>query len=648
MPLLERIIGDQRELLRTFIAKDVTTVPQVFTAYKEVLDIYDAGLKLSEDITLVWPDDNYGYIQRLNGVKETKRRGGSGVYYHASYWGRPHDYLWLPSANPSLVREEMMKAYENGSNTLWVVNVGDIKPLEYNIEQFLDMAYDVTPFKNSGYAKEHMVKWASYIFGNEHAQAVHAILSEYYQLAFERRPEFMGWSQTEPTTKTSYTAFNHFFYGDEARQRIDRYDALQQKVKALRLRISPDDEAAFYQLVYYPVVGAALMNKKFLFRDKSYLYSRQNRLSARDYAQMSLAAHDSIIKETDFFNNVLSGGKWKHMMSMKPRALPVFQPPVLPEISIDGSEGWSVAPEGFVTKDSSLVKSSNTLMLPAFDPVNRQTYFIDLFLNDNKSVEWSASVSDARIQLSKTSGNLRPEVGQNEIRIWVTVDWNKAPLKQALSGQITFTGAGKQMSVSVTGFANLPDLANYNGFIENNGYVSIHAAHFSSMNNKRSGNWTLMPYLGYAGEVMETRGVAVKDSSHITDTGWIRKNASFLEYDFFTFSPAEASVTIFTLPTHPLNNVFSMRYAVSIDGGPLQIVNFRTFGRSEEWKQNVLRNRAERKLSFSSIDKGKHTLRIYSVDPGVILQNILIDLGGLRKAYGTIPETKIIAAKPVN
>ena len=157
VPLLEQIIKDQRELLEKLPEKAVTTIPQVFTAYKEVLDIYDNGLKLPDDITLVWPDDNYGYIQRLSNEAEQTRKGGSGVYYHASYWGRPHDYLWLSTTHPSLIREEMMKAYETGANSLWVLNVGDIKPLEYNIELFLDMAYNATPFQNSRFVKVHHV-----------------------------------------------------------------------------------------------------------------------------------------------------------------------------------------------------------------------------------------------------------------------------------------------------------------------------------------------------------------------------------------------------------------------------------------------------------------------------------------------------------
>ena len=148
VPLLERIFNDQRGLIKKHINENVAAVPQVFTAYKEVLDIYDQGLKLPDDVTIVWPDDNYGYIQRFNNEAEKKRPGGSGVYYHASYWGRPHDYLWLGTTHPSLIRQEMMKAYETGADRLWVLNVGDIKPLEYSMQVFFDMAYDARPFKD--------------------------------------------------------------------------------------------------------------------------------------------------------------------------------------------------------------------------------------------------------------------------------------------------------------------------------------------------------------------------------------------------------------------------------------------------------------------------------------------------------------------
>jgi hypothetical protein len=316
VPVVDSIIQDERQMLVKHINKDITAVPQVLTPYKEVLEIYDMGLKVPDDVTIVWPNDNYGYIHRLNNETEQGRGGGSGVYYHASYWGRPHDYLWLSSTHPGLIREEMLKAYETGADRLWVLNVGDIKPLEYNIELFMDMAYDVKPFRDSRYVRNHLSSWVGNIFGVNNAPKIEKILWEYYQLAFERRPEFMGWSQTEPTTKTNYSDYNHFYFGDEARKRLDKYSGLERAVKNIRPQIDSRDTNAFYQLVYYPVVGASLMNKKFLYRDKSYLYAKQNRLSAYDYAQLAVDAFKSIVQETAYYNTILAGGKWKHVMSM--------------------------------------------------------------------------------------------------------------------------------------------------------------------------------------------------------------------------------------------------------------------------------------------------------------------------------------------
>jgi hypothetical protein len=638
VPLLENIIKDQRQLLARYINKDVRTIPQVFTAYKEVLEIYDKGLKLPDDVTLVWPDDNYGYIQRLNNEKEKARPGGSGVYYHASYWGRPHDYLWISSTHPALIQEEMMKAFENGSDRLWVLNAGDIKPLEYSVELFLDMAFDATPFKDRSYAKQHLLQWATHLFGKDKALNIQSILWEYYQLAFERRPEFMGWSQVEPITNTNYTAYNHFFYGDEGQQRIDRYQTLENKINALRSNILPKDEAAFYGLVYYPVRSASLINKKFLYRDKNYLYAMQKRVCATDYAQMAKNAYDSIIIETSYYNNQLSGGKWKNMMSMKPRDLPVFQTPGLTQINSNSSAGWSVSPEGMVNSDSSLLQVNDQLKLPLFDNLNRQQYFIDLFLSDNKTVEWTASTSAPWIKLSTTSGKLSMDFGKKQMRINVTIDWNKAPGNATFKGQVMFEGSGKQIPVSIYG-SNIK-LKNFKGFIENDGYVSIYASHYGRKKKQGNGDWQLLPGLGYTGEAIQAQVVPMKNLQQINDTGWIKKNSSWLEYDFYSFSGKGASAIVYSLPTHPLNNAYHMRYAVSIDDGPLEIMDFQTFGRSEEWKQNVLSNNASRKTGPKSIHPGKHTLRIYSIDPGVILDRILIDLGGLKNAYSAITESK--------
>jgi hypothetical protein len=641
VPLLEQIIKEQRDMLAKYKGTAATSIPQAFTAYKEVLEIYDNGLRLPDDITLVWPDDNYGYIQRLNNEEEQARSGGAGVYYHASYWGRPHDYLWLSSTHPGLMREEMVKAFETGADRIWVLNVGDIKPIEYNMHLFLAMAFDAQSYEGGSYVRKHLNKWVGNIFGKEPAAEIESVLWQYYQLAFERRPEFMGWSRTEPTTQTTTTQYNHFFYGDEAQRRIDQYEALERKVRALLPKMEGERAAAFYQLVYYPVMGASWMNKKFLYRDKAIFYAKQNRLSANDYAALSKAVYDSIIKETAYYNNLLAGGKWKNIMSMKPRDLPVYKAPEIPEMLIDGSAGWSIAPEGFVTKDSSLLGTANELKLPAYDNLNQQRYFIDVFLNDKKQVKWNAVPSHSWIRLSKSGGSLEAEWGKNQVRIWVDVDWRKAPETDQLTGDIIFKGGDKQMKVTIQGRRlQKPGGLTDRMCIENNGVVSIHASSWMKISIDGGSHWEPYPELGYTGMVLRAFP-RIDIRTQPSDTGVIRKMNSRLDFIFYSFTAAAPKVTVFTLPTQPLNNKFSMRYAVSIDDGPLTIVDFKTVGRSEEWKNNVLRNRAERTIQLPHLKNGLHTLKVYCVDPGVILDEIRIDLGGLKKAYSALPETKM-------
>jgi hypothetical protein len=324
---------------------------------------------------------------------------------------------------------------------------------------------------------------------------------------------------------------------------------------------------------------------------------------------------------------------------MKPRDLPVYQAPVIPQITVDGYAGWSIAPEGFVTKDSSLTGAA--MALPAFDDLNKQRYFIDVFWCDEKQVSWTATVSHNWIRLSKNSGTLSAGAEKNDMRIWVDIDWSKAPKAGKFTGKIIFKGPGRQMAVTLqTGRLNNPALVNFNGFIENNGFVSMQAAHFTRAVNKSVYQWKEVADLGYSGKVVESLPVSIKNEPVSADAESIKKNNSCIEYDFYTVRAAKPEVHVFTLPTHPLNNKFSMRYAVSIDAGPVTVVDFKTVGRSEEWKRNVLSNRAARTIQGPLLKKGAHTLKIYCIDPGVMLDEIRIDLGGLKEAYGPIPETK--------
>jgi len=146
---LQQVINDQRKLLSKYVEKDVTKIPQTFVPYKEVLQIMENGLQIPDDITLIWCDDNYGYMTRLSDEEQQKRSGGAGVYYHLSYWGRPHDYMWLCTTQPGLIYSEMKQAYDCHARRLWIANVHDLKPVAYDLELFLDMAWNIHSVSHS-------------------------------------------------------------------------------------------------------------------------------------------------------------------------------------------------------------------------------------------------------------------------------------------------------------------------------------------------------------------------------------------------------------------------------------------------------------------------------------------------------------------
>ncbi|MGL1957851.1 MAG: glycosyl hydrolase 115 family protein [Colwellia sp.] len=318
--MLEKIITKQRQILTTTFNKPITEIPQVLIPYKEVLALYNQGLVVPDDISLMWTDDNYGYIRRLSNQQEQQRVGGAGVYYHLSYWGRPHDYLWLSTTQPGLIWFEMSRAYANGAQKIWIANVGDIKPNEYSMEFFLDLAWDINSV-NPKNIKQHLSCWVAREFGQTIANKVADVINEYYRLAFLRKPEFMGWSQTEPTTKTQLTEFSTA----QVLARISAYKSLVTSLELLVKQVPKNRLNAWYQLVEYPVKSAANMNYKFLYRQLALTAS-----SAKEqdrYAKQSRQAYEKVKQLTEFYNIQLSDGKWQHMMSMKPRNLPVFKTP---------------------------------------------------------------------------------------------------------------------------------------------------------------------------------------------------------------------------------------------------------------------------------------------------------------------------------
>lgn len=317
--VLTRAIADQRGLLRKYVDKKVERVPQVFIPYKEVLDVYRAGLEVPEDVTLMWCDDNYGYIRHFPTAEEAARKGGNGIYYHVSYWGRPHDYLWLSSLSPYLMWQQMKLAYDKGIRKMWILNVGDIKPAEYQTGLFMDMAWDIDAVAERG-IRGNMEDFYAREFGQKAAGEIVPVMDEYYRLASIRMPEFMGNTRTEERDRAYYNKVRDIAWSDRyVRDRIADYGALEEKADLIAGEIPANRRDTYYQLVEYPVKAAAEMNKKMLFAQLA-------RHGKADWSR-SREAYDSIVALTKIYNEGFSnGGKWKGIMDMRPRKLPVFNP----------------------------------------------------------------------------------------------------------------------------------------------------------------------------------------------------------------------------------------------------------------------------------------------------------------------------------
>jgi len=339
--LLEKVFKGQRQILTDGLKKPINEIPQVFIPYKEVLDFYDAGLKVPEDVTLMWCDDNYGNITRLSSPEEQKRSGGAGIYYHLSYWGRPHDYLWLATTSPAQIKFEMTRAWEQNARKIWVVNVGDIKPAEYLIEYYLDLAWNVgkpakpavASLKESEYA-DHLQAFMQREFGAQNAVRLSHIMQTFYHLANQRKPEFMGWSRVEeagaPGGKTPVVDTE--FSQEEAEARIQAYANIESQVRSINESLTALQRPSFFQLVLYPVVAASMHNQKILYAQMARQAESSNLTeTAASYAAASLFAFQEIKKLTALYNSDITNGKWYKMMNDHPRDLNVFKEPLLPE-----------------------------------------------------------------------------------------------------------------------------------------------------------------------------------------------------------------------------------------------------------------------------------------------------------------------------
>lgn len=632
--MLQQALLDQRQILAENIDRPVKTVPQAFTPYKEVLEIYSNGLELPDDVTIVWPDDNYGYMKRLSGVREQRRTGRSGVYYHVSYLGVPHSYLWFSTTPPSLMYEELRKAYDTTADRLWLLNCGDLKGSEMQVSLFLDMAWDIGRFTADNVVT-YPARWLAGIFGEAYYDRLEAMTREHLRLAFPRKPEYMGWGyhwnrfdhNCEQLTDTDFSFTNY----DEAPRRLEAYRKLGARAEALLHEIGDEARPAFYQLVYYPLRGAELMNRMTLGGQRNRWYARQGRAATNAVRDEVQRCYDSLQVITRGYNSLL-GGKWNHMMSMRQNYDGVSAYFNLPHLATHDAAGAPRLALQVAGEDVTGARAFHAL--PAFDNYLRRTYPVEIYNRGGGTLAWTAHASEPWVVLSKSAGKTA-----DEERITVGIDWEKAPSGNAVPAQIVFRAGEQSEKVLVSLFnPTAPSRAELRGiYVENNGCVSIPAAGCHRVRENDRIKITAVEDLGIEGPALQlgdpTAPLQIFRS----------RDVPCAEYDFYAFDAGSVDVYTYVLPTFPLhadrdfrigeNTNTDTKYSVQIDDGALATPSSSHVEYAQVWFESVLRNCAVNKSTLHIDKPGRHTLRIRVGDPGIVLQKIVLDFGGMKRSY---------------
>jgi hypothetical protein len=297
--LLEKIVADQRQILAAETHKPADQTPQLWALYKEVQDYYDKGMRVPDDMTLLLCDDNWGNLRKLPKLGDQPREGGYGVYYHFDYVGGPRSYRWLNTNPLPRVWEQMHLAYEHGVNQIWIVNVGDLKPMELPISFFLNYAWNPDEIKADQVAA-YTHRWASQQFGPKYAADIADILAKYAKYNGRRKPELLDANTYSLATGEWTTVVNEY------NQLLNRAEAIGQKLSAA-------DHDAYYQLVLHPVQACANLNELYYTVALNREAAKTNQSNANALAEKAKAlfAEDAEIKNR---YHAVAGGKWNHMM----------------------------------------------------------------------------------------------------------------------------------------------------------------------------------------------------------------------------------------------------------------------------------------------------------------------------------------------
>lgn len=606
--LLENIVKTQREIITTITKKPAEQTPQIWALYKEVQEYYDKGMKVPDDVTLLLCDDNWGNLRKLPALDAKPRKGGYGIYYHFDYVGGPRSYKWINTNQIERTWEQMHLAYEHSVDKVWIVNVGDIKPVEFPIEFFLDYAWN-PEYWNESNLNDYYYQWAKDNFGGENTEEIANLLKMYSKYNANRKPELLD--------SSSYSLIHY----NEAENVVSDYNKLAQKAQEINKQIKPEYKDAFYQLLLYPVLASANLNELYVTTAKNNLYANQGRAATNEYAEKVKALFDKDAELSTYYHKTMANGKWNHMMSQthigyknwqdpKTNSIPntkTIEVPAKAElgVAIEGSTKWW--PE-----------ANEQTTLPTFNSLENSTSYIDIFNRGTIHFDFKITSKSNWIKFSKTKGRI-----DKQERILVEIDWKKAP-KGSQTAVAMVSGAGKEIPINIK--INNSKTDNAKGFVENNGYIVIKAVNFSNKYEPESFKWKVVPNLG------KTDG-AVISSPIKKGRVELNENSPKLSYNVHFKNTGTVKVHLHFSPTIHYSTREGMYYGLSFDNESPTKVNYASDpiifdynGKvTKNWDKNVTNNIKVITTEFKIDQAGNHTLNYYRMDEGLVLQKIIIE-----------------------
>ncbi len=623
--LLKTIIKDQREIIADVTGKPAEETPQVWAIYKEVQDYYDKGMRVDDDILVLYCDDNWGNIRILPKKSDLGHKGGFGIYYHFDFVGGPVSYRWLNVTQIERVWEQMNLAYQWGVEDLWIVNVGDLKPMELPISFFLDFAWNPEAIEPRD-LPNYYTKWAAQQFGEQYAQEIGEMLALYTKYNARRTPEML-----KPET---YSSGNY----RESDQVVGDYKALNERATKMYNQLPESNKAAFYQLVMSPIELCSNLNEMYQAAGKNKIHGEQSRASTNFYAEKTKELFYQDAALTQYFHDSLAGGKWNHMMAQTHIGYTSWNnPPVnkMPDVSY--LQVPKSASLGYVVEYG----KSNRKMpqeglygnsFSPFDPINDQSSYVEIFNKGQEKLSYRIKTGNNWIKLSKESG----EVAFDE-KVCVSIDWSLAP-KEDAAGQIVISSNGREFEINVPIRVNLPESK---GFVENNGVISIEAHNFNKAVKSKEVSWITIPNMG------RTASAVTMEPAN-ADRQTPGKGSPYLEYTFTVFDSCDVALQTYLSPTLNYQKNEGLKFAVSIDDQAPIIVNMHEGETQPDWEypdwwNNSVTDHIKIKTTeHKGLTPGAHTLKVWMVDPGVVFQKFVIDAGGLKPSYLGPPESKFV------